>query len=206
MTAHLLPPAAIKKATNWVIALSVVVILLGALAIFAPLFASAFFTSMIGWIALISGIAMVVQSFQADPVRGRWLTLIVGIFYALAGLFIIFNILKAAALLTLSFGILFIAEGIITIIMGFTNRVGQSMSWLVVLNGIITLILGILVINGWPSTALWFIGLYVGISLLFSGVSLLAAALAARKTMGEVVTDLPAESPAAATDGDNPGE
>jgi len=195
MTPNLLAPADIKTATNWVITLSVVLILLGALAIFSPLYASAFIVLMLGWIALISGITMIVQSFQADPVRGRWLTLVVGIFYGLAGLYIIFNPLKGVALLTLSFGILFIAEGIITIIMGFTNRAGQSMSWLVVLNGIITLILGILVINGWPSTALWFIGLYVGISLLFSGVSLLAAALAARKTMADVADVADEESP-----------
>ncbi|MFH7243055.1 MAG: HdeD family acid-resistance protein [Spirulina sp.] len=187
MTTNLLPPIEVKKATNWIIALSILLILLGALAIFSPMFASAFFTVMIGWIALISGIIMIVQSFRSHPVRGFWLTLIVGIFYGLAGLFIIFNILKAAALLTLSFGILFIAEGIITIIMAFTNRVGQSMSWLVVLNGIITLILGILVINGWPGTTIWFIGLYVGISILFSGISLLAAALVARKTITTVI-------------------
>lgn len=181
MTQNFLPPMEIKKATNWVIALSILLILLGVLAVVSPMFASAFFTVMIGWIALISGITMIIQSFRCQPVRGFWLTLIVGIFYSLAGLFIIFNILKAAALLTLSFGILFITEGIITIVMGLTNRVGQSMSWLVVLNGIITLILGILVINGWPTSTIWFIGVYVGISILFSGVSLLASALAARK-------------------------
>ncbi|QQE66236.1 hypothetical protein GFS31_29340 [Leptolyngbya sp. BL0902] len=185
MSANLLPPTEIKKATNWVIGLSIVLVILGTLAIFSPLFASAFFVLMLGWISLISGIIMIIQSFQADPVRGRWLTLVVGLFYSLAGLFIIFNTTKSVAILTLSFGILFIAEGITTIGMGFTNRVGQSMSWLVVLNGIITLILGILVINGWPSTAFWFIGTYVGISILFSGMSLLAAALAARKAMAD---------------------
>lgn len=187
MTPNLLPPTDVKKATNWVIGLSIVLILLGTLAILSPMFASAFFTVMIGWIALISGITMIIQSFRSEPVRGFWLTLIVGIFYSLAGLFIIFNILKAAALLTLSFGILFISEGIITIIMAFTNRVGKSMSWLVVLNGIITLILGILVINGWPGTTIWFIGFYVGISILFSGISLLAASLAARKVATDVI-------------------
>lgn len=192
MPQSFLPPMEIKKATNWVIALSIILILLGGLAIFSPMFASAFFSVMIGWIALISGITMVIQSFRSKPMRGFWLTLIVGVFYSLAGLFIIFNILKAAALLTLSFGILFIAEGITTIVMGLTNRVGQSMSWLVVLNGIITLILGILVINGWPSTAQWFIGLYVGISILFSGISLLAAALAARTI---ITNELDSNSP-----------
>ncbi|MEY3297726.1 MAG: hypothetical protein RLZZ597_986 [Cyanobacteriota bacterium] len=189
MAPHFLPLSEIKKATNWVILLSILLILLGTLAIFSPMFASAFFVSMIGWIALASGITMIIQSFRSQPVRGFWLTLIVGVFYSLAGLFIIFNILKAAAVLTLSFGILFIAEGIVTIVMAFVNRVGRSMSWLVVLNGIVTLILGILVINGWPSSTIWFIGLYVGISILFSGVSLLAASLAARKSVQSEASD-----------------
>lgn len=159
--------------------------LLGIVAIIAPTIASAFFTAMMGWIALISGIVMIVQSFRSHPVRGFWLNLIVGIFYAIAGLYILFNLGAALLALTLAFGILFIVEGIFTIIMAFTQKVGRSMSWLVVLNGVVTLILGIMVLNRWPVSALWLIGLYVGISLLFSGISLLAAALATRKAIGE---------------------
>lgn len=171
----------IKQSTGWVIALSICLIILGVLAIFMPALASAFFTSVIGWITLISGGIMIGQAFRSKPVRGFWLNLVVGIFYVLAGLYILFNLVAAVAALTLAFGILFVAEGIFTIIMGFTNRAGHSMFWLVVLNGVITLILGIMVLNHWPSSALWVIGLYVGISLLFSGTSLLAAGLATRR-------------------------
>jgi uncharacterized membrane protein HdeD (DUF308 family) len=57
------------------------------------------------------------------------------------------------------------------------------MSWLVALNGIVTLILGIMVLTRFPSSAIWLIGLYVGISLLLSGISLLAAALVARRVL-----------------------
>lgn len=185
MNTNILLPSEVKKATNWIIIFSILLILLGGLAIFSPMFASAFFTAMIGWIALISGILMIIQSFRCQPVRGFWLTLITGIFYTIAGFFILFNILKAALLLTLSFGILFIAEGIMTIVMGLTNRVGRTMSWLVVLNGIVTLILGILVVNSWPSSTIWFVGLYVGLSIFFSGISLLASALAVRKTVAD---------------------
>lgn len=173
--------AEIKTATGWVIALSISLIILGVLAILMPKIASAFFTSAIGWIALIGGLVQVVQGFQARAVRGMWWSLVAGILYAIAGLYILFNLAKATAVLTLAFGLLFIVEGIFTIIMAFTYRVGQSMSWLVAINGIITLILGILVINRWPFSALWLIGLYVGTSLLLSGASLLGAALATRK-------------------------
>ncbi|MGF1519034.1 MAG: HdeD family acid-resistance protein [Nodosilinea sp.] len=183
MTTDFLSSEEIKKSTNWVIFLSIALIVLGVLAIISPVIASAFFTAMMGWIALVSGIVMVVQSFRSHPVRGFWLNLIIGIFYAIAGLYILFNLGAALLALTLAFGILFVVEGIFTIVMGFTQKVGRSMSWLVVLNGMVTLILGIMVLNRWPISALWLIGLYVGISLLFSGISLLAAALAARKTL-----------------------
>jgi len=99
----------------------------------------------------------------------------------IAGIYILFNLGAAILALTLAFGILFVAEGVFTIIMGFTNKAGHRMSWLVVFNGVITLILGIMVLNRFPFSALWLIGLYVGISLLMSGISLLAAALAVRK-------------------------
>ena len=60
----------LKKLINWMIALSVVLMLLGVIAIFMPLFASAVFTLMMGWLALISGVVMIVQSFVSKPVRG----------------------------------------------------------------------------------------------------------------------------------------
>jgi uncharacterized membrane protein HdeD (DUF308 family) len=178
----------LKRSFGWLIFLSILLIILGVIAVFAPVWASAFFTAVMGWLAVISGGVMIVNSFTSKPVRGFWLNLILGILYVIAGFYILSNIVAAVAILTLTFGILFIVEGIFTIVMGFTNQTGRSMSWLVVLNGIVTLLLGILVLNRWPNSALWLIGLYVGISLIFSGTSLLAAALVARKAVANAST------------------
>lgn len=181
MTLDFEPDIDIRKSTGWVIALSIALIVLGILAILLPGIASAFFTSVIGWITLISGAVMIVQSFQSKPVRGFWLNLITGVLYAIAGLYILFNLRDALLALTFAFGILFIVEGIYTIIMAFVHRSGHRLSWLVALNGVITLILGIMVLNRFPYSAIWLIGLYVGISLLMTGSSLLTAALAIRR-------------------------
>jgi uncharacterized membrane protein HdeD (DUF308 family) len=175
-----------KRALGWVIFLSILLMILGILAIFSPIVASAFFTSFMGWVTLISGVMMIIGSFVSKPVRGFWLNLIVGIFYVIAGFYILSNLIEAVVVLTLTFGILFIVEGIFTIVIGFTNKAGQSGSWLVILNGIVTLLLGILVLNNWPSSALWLIGLYVGISLLFSGISLFFAALVTRRVVSDI--------------------
>lgn len=175
----------IKRSTTWLIALSIGLILLGILAILMPAVASAFFTSVMGWLAIMSGGVMIVQSFQSKPVRGFWLNLIVGILYIIAGIYILANVAAAMLALTLAFGILFIVEGIFTIIMAFTNRAGHRMAWLVAFNGVVTLILGIMVINRFPFSALWLIGLYVGIGLLMRGIALLTAGIAVRRTIAQ---------------------
>lgn len=182
MNLNIQPDVDVRKSTKWIIALSIALIVLGILAILLPGIASAFFTSMIGWITLISGAVMITQSFQSRPVRGFWLNLITGVLYAIAGLYILFNLRDAVLALTLAFGILFIVEGIYTIIMAFVNRSGHRLFWFVALNGVITLILGIMVLNRFPYSAIWLIGLYAGISLLMTGSSLLTAALALRRT------------------------
>ena len=176
------PPSSgeIKTATGWVIALSLGLIVLGTVAILMPGLALALFTAAVGWIVLASGVLQVVQAFQARAIRAMGLNLVVGGLYAIAGLYILFNPVKSAAVFAFAFGLLFITEGVVTIGMAFIYRVGHGLSWLVVINGVITLILGILVINRWPLGAMWLIGLYLGISLLFSGLSLLAAARVAR--------------------------
>ena len=181
MNTDLQSDVSLRKSTGWVIALSIGLIVLGVLAIVLPGIASAFFTSVIGWITLTSGVVMIVKSFQSKPIRGFWLNLTVGIFYVIAGMYILLNLGAALLALTFAFGILFVVEGIFTIIMAFTNRAGHRMFWLVALNGGVTLILGIMVLHRFPFSAFWLIGLYVGISLLMSGTSLLAAALVARR-------------------------
>lgn len=179
------PPSSteIKAAMGWVIALSIGLMMLGTLAILMPWVALAFFTAAMGWLVIISGLLQVIQAFQARALRTMGLNLGVGALYAITGLSILINPVKSATVFALALGLLFIAEGFFTIAMAFGCRVGRSMSWFVAINGIFTLILGILVINGWPFRALWLIGIYMGLSLLLSGASLLSAALAARKEL-----------------------
>lgn len=173
----------IKKSAGWVIAFSIILIILGIIAIFSPAIASAFSTVVLAWVTIASGLILIIESFKSKPLRGFWLNLVIGLCYVVAGTYILFNVRTALLALTFAFGVLFIVEGIFTIIMAFVNRSGHRMSWLVALNGVITLILGILVVNRFPFSALWLIGLYVGISLLMTGISLLSAALVVRRAL-----------------------
>lgn len=173
----------VQESLAWVIAMSIGLIILGVVAILMPGIASSFFASMMGLIGLISGIVMIIESFQAIPVRGLWLNLSMGFLYITASMYILFNVETAMQALTLGFGILFIAEGILTVILAVLNRAGRQLAWLVSVNGITTLILGILILNHWPFDTIWLIGVYVGVSLLMNGLTLLIAAIAVRHVL-----------------------
>lgn len=179
--------AEIRKRTGWVIVLSILLILLGLFAALMPIVATLISTSIFGWIFLIAGVIRIVKSFQARPIRGFWLSLLVGILYVVAGLVILANLLQGAVALTFALALVFVVEGILEIIACFKARTGGNLSWLVLIDGLFTLILGILVWNGWPDNSLWLLGFYVGISLAFSGVTLLAIATATRKTVSDGV-------------------
>lgn len=170
-----------KKATGWLIALSILMILTGIVAIALPGISSVTFTLMLGWLLLFSGIVQIVKALRSRPIRGFWLSLIVGILYVIAGLTVVFNPVPAVLALTWLFGFMLIFEGVITIVAAFVNKAGRHLSWIVALDGIITLILGILVLSQWPTSAIWLIGLYIGISILISGISLLVVALSTRR-------------------------
>ncbi|RZM77874.1 HdeD family acid-resistance protein [Leptolyngbya iicbica] len=181
---ELLGPEA-KQATGWLIALSIVMILTGILAIALPGISSVTFTLILGWLLLFNGVVRIVNSFRSKPVRGFWLSLIVGILYAISGVIVLFNPIEAVLTLTWLFGFMLIFEGIVTIISAFVNKTGRSLAWLLVLDGVITLILGILVLSQWPQSAIWLIGLYIGISILMSGLSLLVIAMSTRRAINQ---------------------
>lgn len=187
MTIHITPPEIadnIRKSSAWLIVGSILLLLAGIAAILMPVVTTLATTFFLGWVFLVVGIVRIVKAFQSKPIRGFWLSLLVGILYIIAGVSLLSNILAGAITLTVLLGIIFIAEGIIEIIASFQARTGQHLSWLVLADGIITLILGILIFHLNPVTSLGIIGLYVGVSFLFSGSSLLAIALATRRAIG----------------------
>ena len=87
------------------------------------------------------------------------------------------------------FAVFLFAEGIADVVSYFATRKSGASSWML-LDGIITLVLGFMIWNRWPSSSLWVIGTYVGISMVMTGTTRFMMALAVRKLASHV-----AESP-----------
>jgi uncharacterized membrane protein HdeD (DUF308 family) len=169
---------------HWVLFLieGIVLVILGIVAILVPLIATLAFTILIGWLFFISGIVGLITTIWARHAPGFWWSLISALIGILAGLALLISPVAGALSLTLVLIAFFIIEGVASIMYAIDHRRQLSGSWFwMLLSGIIDIILAGIILAGLPETAVWALGLLVGINMLFGGGALIAMALAAKQ-------------------------
>jgi uncharacterized membrane protein HdeD (DUF308 family) len=170
---------ALSRNWGWLLALGILMVLLGLFAIAAPVVATIAVQIMLGWLLVIGGIAQGVHAFMVKGWAGFLLALLSAILYLVVGILLLINPVAGAVALTIIFAAFLVVEGIFKIVMALRVRDHRGWGWLLA-SGIVSLILGALIWAQWPSSALWVIGLLVGIQLVFTGWALVMLALAAR--------------------------
>lgn len=135
-------------------------------------------TWLFGFLLLACGIAEVVNSFYAARWSGTLIHLLIGILYAVVGLIIVDQPAESAIQLTLIIAIFLIISGIFRIVFAVSERF-TGWGW-VLLNGAVSLFLGILIYKQWPASGLWVIGLFIGIDLIFNGWAWIMLAIGLR--------------------------
>ena len=168
---------------HWVVALllGIVLAVMGTFAI-----ACASTTALVSFVTVyFLGVVLLVASGVqlAEGVLGRgvgnfFLHLLVAVLYFIAGVFVFHHPGRTVAGLTLVIAAVLFVEGVLRIVVALTERT-HGWGW-VLLNGVISLALGVMIWRQWPESALWVIGLFVGIDLLFNGWSLIMLALTLR--------------------------
>jgi len=130
---------------------------------------------------LISGVVGLFTTFWARHVPGFWWSLISAIIGIAAGVVLLLWPITGTLSLTLVLIAFFVVEGIVSIMYAIEhrNQLTGRWGWMLV-SGIIDLILAGIIFAGLPGTAVWALGLLVGINMLFGGEALIAMALAAR--------------------------
>jgi uncharacterized membrane protein HdeD (DUF308 family) len=127
----------------------------------------------IGVVFIAVGIFRWIQVFRTRALGNTTrmlLRLIEGVLYVIAGIWLLVSPVQGTAALTLVAGWLFLAEGILELVTAMTNRNLPNLGW-IVLDGILTILLGIIILAGWPASSLWVLGTLIGVSLIFSGWS-----------------------------------
>jgi uncharacterized membrane protein HdeD (DUF308 family) len=159
-------------------AFGLISILIGLLAISSSFLVTQVSVVFFGALLLIAGITEVIHAVMVHNLKGFGLHLLTAALYLVAGLFILEDPIQAAVVLTLLIAAYFLVGGLLRILVSF---VVQFYSWQwVVLNGVVDLILGVMILNRWPGSSLWVIGLFVGIDLIFQGWSWVILALGLR--------------------------
>jgi uncharacterized membrane protein HdeD (DUF308 family) len=172
---------AIREHWGLFLAEGIVLVILGLIAIIVPPLATLAFTIIIGWLFLISGIMGLITTFWARGVPGFWWSLISAIIAIAAGVVLLLWPISGSVSLTLLLIAFFVVEGIVSIMYAIDHRNQLTGQWIwMLISGIIDLILAAIIFAGLPGTALWALGLLVGINMVFGGAALIAMALAAR--------------------------
>jgi uncharacterized membrane protein HdeD (DUF308 family) len=157
----------------------VAAIVLGCIAILVPAVASVGTAIFIGWLLLFVGVVMVAAAFSAHSVGTLVLRLIWAILTVVVGIWLIVEPHNGTLTLTLVLGIYFLFMGLTRTTIAFIAR-GEANAGLLGLSGIAGLLVGILILAKFPSSADWAIGLLVGIDLIFAGWTLTSIALLGR--------------------------
>lgn len=158
----------------------VVLTLIGIVALAYPLMTAIVVKIMIGWVLLIAGISQIIFAFSTTRWTDFFLELLVGILFAIAGVWLAFFPLTGVLTLTLFLAFTFLLQGVLEIVSGFRMRPHEGWGW-VLFAGILGVIIGLMILNNFPSSAAWAIGLLVGINLIASGIAYIALAMSARR-------------------------
>jgi uncharacterized membrane protein HdeD (DUF308 family) len=172
---------------HWVLFLSegIALVILGMLAIMAPTIASVAATVFFGWILLLSGVVGLIATLRARAAPGFAWSLLSALVGIVAGVLLLGWPLPGALSLTAVLIAFLLVEGGVSIMYALEHRNALSGRWgWMLASGILDVVLGLLLLAGLPGTALWAIGLLVGINMLFGGWALILMALHARPATG----------------------
>jgi len=158
--------------------LGAAVMLLGILAIGAACIATFATIALFGTFLLLGGAMHLVNAITARCWNGFFIHLLIGVLYVVVGMLMMNHPATAAAGLTLMLAAAYMAGGILRIVVAAVEHF-HGWAW-VMINGFISLFLGIFIWRHFPESAVWVIGVIVGVDLLFSGCSWIMLALAVR--------------------------
>jgi len=173
----------LKKRSTWSILMGVLTAILGVFLIIYPMATATVTTLLLGWVLIFVAIAQIVFALHSQTVGKFFLKVLLAVIYGIAGVALAFFPMAGVAALTVVLGSLLCAYGVVAIVGAFQMRAVDGWGWFL-FDGLVTLLLGILILARWPSSSLWAIGTLVGVAVLMGGISRIMIAGKIRKVTG----------------------
>jgi uncharacterized membrane protein HdeD (DUF308 family) len=158
----------------------VALVIIGVLAVVFPLFTGLSVSILLGAALVAAAFFQVAHAFSAQRWRGfLWETLL-AVFYVIAGILLLANPVLGLITLTILLAANFLVTGLVEVVMGLRVREGKGWYWPVI-SGVVSVVVGVLLWLGLPSTAVWAVGLLFGVGLVSTGLSTFALGRSARQ-------------------------
>lgn len=169
-----------SAADHWglLAAVGVMLIICGFVAIGTPVIASGAAVLFFGFLLLVGGLAAIIGGISARKSGGLAFYLVMGVLSIIAGVVILRNPAESIVTITLLIVFWLFISGIFRIVGAFMQETAKGWA---IFSGIISILLAGLLWEGWPTTALWFLGLAVGIEMIFQGFAWLSIGFAAKR-------------------------
>jgi uncharacterized membrane protein HdeD (DUF308 family) len=180
-TAGITPTQAdIHRRWGWFVALGILMIIAGIIALVSVFMATVVAVTWVGAMMVVSGIFEVIHGFQMKSWSRFFLWIVIGALYVVAGFIAFMNPILASTVLTLLLGFGLIFAGVLRIFLAMQMRAGSTWGW-IAFSGVITLILGLIIVLHWPVSSLYTLGIFLGVDLVIVGASWLSVGLGFRR-------------------------
>ena len=175
-----------RESVGWSIGFSVLLIVLGLVALAAPFIAGVVIETILAWLLILGGIGHFVLAWHVRGAGSHVWEFLVGLAYLAAGAFLFLHPAAGLVSLTLLLGAYLFIKGVFELMAGFAVRRVAGGGWIFV-DAVISIILAGFIWLHLPYSAEWVVGTLLGVAILFSGISRLALGLAARRSHAALV-------------------
>jgi uncharacterized membrane protein HdeD (DUF308 family) len=172
-------PIPLRQRWKSFLVLGILLVLLGTISVALPWIATLAQVLILGWVVLFCGISEIVASFWMRHWDGFFLHLLSGVLAIVIGGLILGHPIGAAAGLTMLIAALLLVNGMFRVIGSVMLRF-PNWYW-VTLDGLVSILLGAMIWHDMPGSALWVIGLFVGINMIFRGWAWIMLSMALKR-------------------------
>ncbi|HWZ74117.1 MAG TPA: DUF308 domain-containing protein [Casimicrobiaceae bacterium] len=159
----------VKSAANWSLALGVLILILGIVALAVPVVTALAANYALAWIALLIGVLQLIHAYQTRNKSGAGWQVATGLLNLVVGVLLLIYPIQGVAAIALMLAALIFAIGVAELSLAFQRRPASGWGW-VLASGILSILVGVLIAMGWPSDSFLLIGVYVGVSMISGGI------------------------------------
>jgi uncharacterized membrane protein HdeD (DUF308 family) len=183
LPADLIEAPELHRKWGWIVAFGVLLALAGFVALGSVFLATISTMFVIGIAMIVSGVAEIIHGFALRSWKKFFFWILLGALYVFTGFCVLQNPLLAATFLTILLGAGLVASGLVRSVLAFQLPV-NSPRVLIFFSGVLSLVVGVIILKQWPGSSLWLIGTLLGVDLLFAGASWIGVGFTLKRAQG----------------------